>query len=358
MSEKENQLSGKIESIGRVQEKIADQMSPLLEAKEKLTRLTIPYANSFSSISSSNLLSDSAMTQLNSAFQSVRLQLASSTLDVIKQISLALQNSMADSIKDLIEYCASVFTDTVKTPVLDWLRSFTLLPQTNELADCKPHPLPNYHGIKEAYLRIMYEAKWFPYVGLIARMGLFNEVTAIVLTSRGASKRRERRIDKAIISYYSDAEIRCIKNSWWESDLDFCVRRTLCQAMDAFLRGEYALTIPCLATMWEGLIYTKAKGVDISERKRQNIDATKKDLKELAECNNYGEIFSEYFDKFIVSTCNGVDDVIDGVPNRHSVAHSWYKRYPNRKAALNAILLTHFIINLEVNISEDQLVQR
>ena len=58
-------------------------------------------------------------------------------------------------------------------------------------------------------------------------------------------------------------------------------------------------------------------------------------------------IFSDYFNNFIVSNCNAVDDVVEGVPNRHGVAHSWYKKYPNKKATLNAVLLTDFIINLK-----------
>ena len=36
----------------------------------------------------------------------------------------------------------------------------------------------------------------------------------------------------------------------------------------------------------------------------------------------------------------------EGVPNRNGIAHSWYKKYPNKKASLNASVLTDFIINL------------
>ena len=42
-----------------------------------------------------------------------------------------------------------------------------------------------------------------------------------------------------------------------------------------------------------------------------------------------------------------VDDVIDGVPNRHGVSHSWYRSYPSKKASLNAIMLTDYILRLE-----------
>lgn len=73
----------------------------------------------------------------------------------------------------------------------------------------------------------------------------------------------------------------------------------------------------------------------------------KKELEDLTEANDYDKIFSDYFNTFIVSQCNKVDDVVDGVPNRHGVSHSWYHSYPSKKASLNAILLTDFIIGLE-----------
>ena len=178
-------------------------------------------------------------------------------------------------------------------------------------------------------------------------MSLFREVNEIISTSKGVSKNREKRIDKAILSYYTKTEIRGIKRLWWNTDLHFCIRKTLSQAIEAYLRGEYALTISCLSTMWEGLIYIKAKDVPPSERKRQRMDTTKQELQKLVEYNDYELIFSDYFNNFIVSNCNAVDDVVEGVPNRHGVAHSWYKKYPNKKAALNAVLLTDFIINLK-----------
>lgn len=87
--------------------------------------------------------------------------------------------------------------------------------------------------------------------------------------------------------------------------------------------------------------------MSMQDRQRQRMEVTKRELAELTESNDYDKIFSDYFDQFIVSQCNKVDDVVDGVPNRHGVSHSWYHSYPNKKASLNAILLTDFIIHLE-----------
>ena len=85
----------------------------------------------------------------------------------------------------------------------------------------------------------------------------------------------------------------------------------------------------------------------MDERHRQKMSITKKELAALTEANDYEQIFSNYFDNFIVSQCDGVDDVIDGVPNRHGVSHSWYRSYPSKKASLNAIMLTDYILRLE-----------
>jgi hypothetical protein len=45
--------------------------------------------------------------------------------------------------------------------------------------------------------------------------------------------------------------------------------------------------------------------------------------------------------------CNSSAETILDVPGRNSAAHSFYESYPTRKAALNAILFTDFLLNLE-----------
>ena len=87
--------------------------------------------------------------------------------------------------------------------------------------------------------------------------------------------------------------------------------------------------------------------IESFDQQLTRINEQKKELEDLTEANDYDKIFSDYFNTFIVSQCNKVDDVVDGVPNRHGVSHSWYHSYPSKKASLNAILLTDFIIGLE-----------
>ena len=92
--------------------------------------------------------------------------------------------------------------------------------------------------------------------------------------------------------------------------------------------------------MWEGMIKSKIVG-----NAGKNQDA----FKRLVDENGYDDVFSDFYNNMIIGPCYSISDVIEGVPNRHGVAHSWYAKYPNQKAALNAILLTDFIINLKPN---------
>ena len=342
-----------LERISDVQSKLKDAIAPMLETQEKLKTITSPLTQTLAAYKTSVLFSNPVLEELkqslrNSALESIKLQLSTPALDMLKEMNLSLASSLSDSIKSVLESYSSI-ADSLRTPALDWLRSFDFSPITEIIKNLQidPNISHRYKELNEIYLQTMYETKWFPYAGWIADLSLFQEVNEIIASSRGASKNREKRIDKAILSYYTNTEIRRIKKAWWNSDLDYCIRKTLSQAIESFLRGEYALTISCLSTMWEGLIYIKAKDTDTSSRKRQRMDETKKELKELVEYNDFELIFSDYFNDFIVSNCNEVKDVIEGVPNRHGVAHSWYRKYPNKKAALNAILLTDFIINLK-----------
>ena len=259
-------------------------------------------------------------------------------------------NSLTVSMKALTDSYCNAVASIVQSPVFRWLNDLEALSVRSILEDLNISDnglYERYEALEETYYSTLMECKWFPYAAWAADLNLFAEVSDIMATSRGASKRREQRIDRAILTYYDKTEIRYIKRSWKETNLDSHIKRILGQAIEAHLRGEYALTISSLATMWEGLIYIKAHNATMQERHRQNMNKTKQELADLTQFNDYNSIFSDYFDRFIVSQCNAVEDVVDGVPNRHGASHSWYHKYPNKKASLNAILLTDFIIKLE-----------
>ena len=108
------------------------------------------------------------------------------------------------------------------------------------------------------------------------------------------------------------------------------------------MRGEYALSVACLATMWEGLIRFKTS----MEGTRRCSKRTTEDFAQLVTNNDLTPLFGKFYSELIVGQCDTENDVIPGIPNRNGVSHTKIKGYPNKKASLNAILLTDFIINM------------
>lgn len=251
---------------------------------------------------------------------------------------------LADSVSNIVGNLGSALLDAVCSPAIDWLQSIDFTPMFTFLENLHigTDALARYKEFNQVYLMAMYECKWFPYAGWMADLSLMAEVSDIIATSRGKSKRREQRVDKAILTYYTPKKIKDIKRTWKKSDLEPHIKKILGQAIESHLRGEYVLTITCLATMWEGLIHQK---LHINGRYSQK--KTKEDFVKLIDENDYEPIFSEFYEKLIVSQCDTPEQVIEGIPNRNGVSHSKYKKYPNKKASLNAILLTDFIIGLK-----------
>lgn len=263
-----------------------------------------------------------------------------SAFQMINSLNNILLSSLTNSMQSIFENFSSALTTYISSPFIEWLRDVDFSPLVRMLENWNfdSELIDKFDELNEIYLRAMYDAKWFPYAGWIADFELFVAVNDILGTSRGMSKRCEKRIDKAIVSYYTKTEIKRIKKQWKESDLEPHIKKALGQTLEAYLRKEYALVIPFLATMWEGII--KSKGVG-------NTKKSKEDIKKLVGENGYDEVFSDFYNNMIIGTCYSIDDVVEGIPNRHGVAHSWYNKYPNQKAALNAILLTDFLINLK-----------
>ena len=246
---------------------------------------------------------------------------------------------LTDSIKSVVALGTAV-SSLIKSPAIDFLRNldFSSFEEIWKKVQIGKDMSLKYRDI---LLQAMYDIKWFPYVVSYANFSLLTDINEIICTTRGPSKNREKRIDKVIFDYFNTSVIREIKKSWWKSELDYHVKRMICQTIEAYIRGEYALTICCLATMWEGLIKKK-----MPPKKRKN-DELKKDINELVVDNGFRVILGEFYNKLIIGTCYRLEDVVEGIPNRNGIAHSWFKKYPNKKSALNAILITDFIIKLQ-----------
>lgn len=372
-------------------EKLYDSTSPIIEQQERLQRIidtaTIPKIaisspaidtlKEITDFSTAKVLQDNdatiraltgndrtlqTLSGVGSAIETLRNSRLIHTMDELA-IRSAIPNYQFEipllkvidvwnhsSVTDLASGLTALVTNpvmqemqTITSSLGKWLLTVDYSPLTTILERIRPVGFDHDYGeVNRVFLNAMYNAKWFPYAGWIADIELFAEVNHILSTSHSVknhmSKRCEKRIDKAILSYYTKEEIKRLKYQWKESALESHIKKALGQTLEAYLRKEYALVIPFLATMWEGIIKSKTK---------VNTKQLKEDFKKLVDENGFDEVFSDFYNNMIISTCYSVDDVVEGVPNRHGVAHSWYPKYPSQKAALNAILLTDFLINLE-----------
>lgn len=341
-----NPISDQLLESMEASKKIADSLAPILEQEEKLKRIaegaTAHIPNFEIPTLALDAISEPSPAMKAIAEQSKAMKLAtsvgtaidalqhSSTIQTLGELAIAanvpnytfknplleqaslgmtamlqsFNNSavklLADSVHGIINSFGSALTAAIHSPVMDWLQSIDISPMRSVLENLalEPDILGRYKKFNQAYLTAMYECKWFPYAGWAADITMTAEISDILATSRGASKRREKRIDKVILDYYDKNEIKFIKRIWRESDLEPHIKRILGQALEAHLRGEYALCISSLATMWEGLIYIKANNATMQDRHRQRMEITKKELEDLTEANDYDKIFSDYFNTF------------------------------------------------------------
>lgn len=345
------------DSIDPVSNRIKELTDPMQKTQARLSSVFNPITSSmekyYSSIFAAKNINAVAEQIRQSfslpAFDALKTQLSVSTKLAFQDFTKGLESNM-NRVQTILHNYSSAY-EALHVPTVDWLNKLDLSPIYSAISRIHLNEdiLKQWIRLNEIYRRAMYESKWFPCSEAQTSDEVYDGIMDILATSRGASKRREKRIDKLILSYYTDERVREFKRNWRSSDLDSSMKRALCQAVDAYLRKEYVLTISCLATMWEGLIYMKAHNVGAEERNRQGDRLTKQDFKDLVQNNDFSTIYSDFYENFIISNCNGVNDVIDGVPNRHGAAHGWYPHYPSKKAALNAIFITDFIIQLVPN---------
>lgn len=348
-------------------ENLSQALTPFVEQQSRIQCAAAPLINSLQQVVSSPAVQDfqrttailasncSAVTHaastLSSTISSVTLNtdrwlLANNTVNAFQNLyDNNFLQAITQSTQNILASYTAAATQIANSPALQWISSIDFSPLQSVLQNLhiEDSILDSYYRkIDKICLAALYECKWFPYASWSADFGLAEDIYRVLFSSRGCSKRREKRIDKLILNYYTTQELKNIKCEWRNSDLPPHIKKILGQAIEAHIRGEYALSIACFSTMWEGLIHHK---LHITGRYSQK--KTGQGLVALIEENNFDPVFGDFYEKLIVCDCNTVDEVVEGVPNRNGVSHSKYKKYPNKKASLNAILITDFIIHLE-----------
>lgn len=232
----------------------------------------------------------------------------------------------------------------LNSPILDWFEKiytppvYTIIEQLGQLS-VNILDVKRYNRV---YMQEMYNARWFPYTGWVTGYSLGLEIQDILEHTRQGSKNRVKKIDKAILDFYSPSVLKEIKKYWRSTELPNHIKKIMCQAIDAYNRKEYALTAITLSSLWQTIIFELCN--DNSGHKDKQ---TKENFKALTQWNDQEEMIETYFDEYIMYDCRSVDAVKDDVPGRNAFAHGWYSKYPSKKAALNAILFTDFLLDMD-----------
>ena len=346
-----NEIKKEVVPVLEQQRIIQETTLPILEMHQSIIE-TIPKVPKISiqmdsimpetitNIQSNKFLKELGVLAIKSTMPSYQFEIPG--LKNIELISNNMISSFSAGLTALIQNPVMQQIQTISSSIGQWLQTVDFTPLINILEDIRSIGFDhNYDQINEIFLKAMFDARWFPYAGWIADFRIVGDLVEILNTSR-VSKNRVKRIDRLIFSYYSKGEIDNFKRNWRKLDLPPYMIRILIQSIQAYHRREYALTVATLSTLWEGIIQEKAqdKGYRVSKRTRQN-------LTKLIDANEYDKIFSSFCEEFILYDCNSPEQVRDDVPGRHGIAHCWYDKYPSRKMALNAIIFTDFLLQLE-----------
>lgn len=206
--------------------------------------------------------------------------------------------------------------------------------------------------INDDYMMIMFAVRWFPLTAWLSYNSVVKKVSNIFSNRKrvnSINKSEMEQIDNTIFKFYSKTKVMTLVRSWKGLINETHIYRILREAALAYLDGKYVLCISTLSTMWEGFIITKADDISMKERKYKKLYIVKKDCSKIINdegcCN---KIVNEFIDHFIFADCKSVSTSLEfyDIPNRHVSAHGWYPDYPSRKAALNAIIFTDFLLNL------------
>lgn len=197
--------------------------------------------------------------------------------------------------------------------------------------------------LDDIYLQELTKAKWFPVHITMVNAGFFADIMNVIDTTKSDSKSRVNKLNKVFFAYYDEKNLNELKRYWKTHNIPSHIKRILYDAIQAYKRKQYALTISALAPLWQGIIQEKAKG--LQEGKTNN--KTKQEFQALITENDCNSFVQYYFEEYVFYTCYGLEEVKDDVPGRNSICHSWYNKYPSRKTALNAIIFTDFLLELE-----------
>lgn len=321
--QKVNKLTNRIRSYEKI-------MLPVIRQQEmvnKITAISGEIASSLSKVISESIppyyeqLAVTMQNGIGEVLKNYRSEALESMVKMISAYQLNFSNILTGSVQQILSQ-------------IDFSGLYCALSESIKIADFRVK-------INNIVLSETYSAKWFPHALSTDECNIQYEFLEIIVSTK-RSKNRIKKIDKLILDYYSRQKIEVIKKSWRQDDISEYKYRIMHQAVQAYHRKEYAITVTVLSTMWEGLIYDKAK-----DTRGKKGKLTKENFSKLISNDDHNQVFADFFDEYIMYDCRSEAEVKADVPGRNSSSHSFYNKYPSRKAALNAILFTDFLVKLK-----------
>lgn len=203
-----------------------------------------------------------------------------------------------------------------------------------------------YDRVRAKFIQALYNANWCPFIYEDCSISMVEDLNEILLHTKSGSKSRQKKIDQFVFRHFDESYISWLKKEWSRCPVPSKIQRTLKHILEDYEKNEYAVVVVSLSTMWEGLIVDMAnlKG---NVKSKQLKDA----VKQLAADGDYTSAIAQYYDNFVLYQCFNPGGVKSDSPGRHYSAHGWwYTNYPTKKAALNAILFTDFLLAVKAEL--------
>lgn len=303
----------------------AKTMSPLLGSAARLSHVCFEIAKPM------ELLNNAALENLQ---------------NILKPLQDAMQKyqSYSSRLSESLLYFASA-VDSMKS-LTEQLVKVNLAPFLEALKQARF--AFDFDLYEKQHYSLMLEARWFPFSIHHRGISIIIDLSDIVSHSR-QSNVRIKKIDKCIFAYFSNTEIEQMRKSWRQYQLPHFILRMLNETVRAYNRKEYATTIAVLSSLWEWIIADK-----VADYKYRTSNGSKKSFRSLVDANAFPSILADFYDTYIMYNCKSPADTKKDVPGRHAAAHGLYMCYPSKKAALNAIIFTDFLLSLQPVMTEEQ----
>ncbi len=291
----------------------------------------------------------SNIIEINSA---TSFRLNDNTMQMIKAVFSSIKGLYSPEMQKTIQYIAHIGKNVIDkiSSAISFIQSidFERIQQAVNILREGLSYAEDYESLIDNCMDIVYNYyNWCPSIVYTFLNDMqaksFFELIDIIDSCRLGSDNSKNKIDKIVFKYYSNSKIEVIKRICrHSSNLSVCYKKLIIEALTAYQNKNYGSTVIILSMLLQGIISNKA-----SNRMYQQDDKIKKCVKDLVAENKRSEAFTEFFNNCIYKPCSNCDDVNVDVLSRHAVAHGWMQNYPSKKAALNAILFTEFLLNLQ-----------